>query len=148
VTRELQLAGADIRELNCVRKHLDQLKGGRLARIAAPAPILALVLSDVVGDPCDAIASGPVSPDPTTYADALDVLKRHGLWLRAPGGVRQHLQAGLEGNVEDSPRPDDACFANVRTSIVGNARTAGPTCPRDPGGERGTEDAGVPGRSW
>ncbi len=124
VTRELQLAGADIRELNCVRKHLDQLKGGRLARIAGPAPILALVLSDVVGDPCDAIASGPVSPDPTAYADAVEVLKHRGLWGRAPEGVRRHLQAGLEGNVEDSPRPDDACFASVRTSIVGNARTA------------------------
>ncbi|MFP3938756.1 MAG: glycerate kinase [Thermoanaerobaculia bacterium] len=125
VTRNLLRAGATIGELNAVRKHLDRLKGGRLARLAAPSRVLALVLSDVVGDPLDTIASGPVSPDPTTFADAVRVLERRGLW---PGGVpeaaRRHLERGLDGREDESPAPGDPAFAGVTARVVGNNRLA------------------------
>ena len=119
-TKLLLEAGATIDELNAVRKHLDRLKGGRLARAAAPARVLALVLSDVVGDPLDVIASGPVSPDPTTYGDALAVLDRYGLRERAPANVREHLERGERGEEPESPGPGNEAFEQVRTEIVGN----------------------------
>ncbi len=124
VTRSLQASGATIGDLNCVRKHLDQLKGGRLAHLASPAPVTGLVLSDVVGDPLDVIASGPLSPDPTTFAAAVEVLRRHALWADAPPAVRAHLEAGVAGRIEESPAPGDPCFARVTLRIVGSARTA------------------------
>ncbi|MEE8523949.1 MAG: glycerate-2-kinase family protein, partial [Thermoanaerobaculia bacterium] len=108
VTGGLLAAGAAIGDLNCVRKHLDELKGGRLARAAAPARVLALVLSDVVGDPLEVIASGPVSPDPTTLEDAAAILQRFGVWDSAPRSVRAHLRTGSE-----SPKPGDLCFEHV-----------------------------------
>ena len=117
-------AGADIWQLNTVRKHLDRLKGGRLARAAAPARVLALVLSDVVADPLNVIASGPVSPDPTTYGDALSVLQELSLRHRVPPTVREHFERGAGGAVAESPGPGDAAFERVRTRIVGNNRTA------------------------
>src|SRR5438552_9343780 len=97
VTRLLLAAGATIAELNAVRKHLSRLKGGLLARAAAPARVVTLALSDVVGDPLDVIASGPTAPDPTTYADALDVLARRGVLERVSPAVRAHLDAGARG---------------------------------------------------
>ncbi len=123
-TDALLRAGATIGELNAVRKHLDRLKGGRLARAAAPAPLLALVLSDVVGDPLDVIASGPVSPDPTTFAEAVEVLRRRGVWEQAPEAVRSHLERGLRGEEPESPKPGDACFDGVTVEIVGSNRMA------------------------
>ena len=99
VTRLLLECGATINELNAVRKHLSRLKGGQLARAAHPAPVVALLLSDVIGDPLDVIASGPTAPDPTTYADALAVLDRFGLRARVPATVRAHLEAGARGEV-------------------------------------------------
>ncbi|MDX1501471.1 MAG: DUF4147 domain-containing protein [Thermoanaerobaculia bacterium] len=117
-------AGAPIGELNCVRKHLDCLKGGRLAAAAAPARVTALVLSDVVGDPLDVIASGPVTPDRTTFRDAVETLERRGLWERLPPRVRGHLGAGLEGEEPESPKQGDPCFARVSARIVGNNRLA------------------------
>ena len=119
-TKLLLEAGATIDELNAVRKHVDQLKGGRLARAAAPAKVLALVLSDVVGDPLDVIASGPVSPDPTTYGDALEVLDRYGLREKAPANVREHLERGERGEEPESPGPGGRAFERVRAEIVGN----------------------------
>lgn len=119
-TKLLLEAGATIDELNAVRKHLDRLKGGRLARAAAPARVLALVLSDVVGDPLDVIASGPVSPDPTTYADALTVLDRYGLRAKVPAPIREHLERGEHGDEAESPGPGDPAFDRVRAEIVGN----------------------------
>jgi len=124
VTGRLLLAGAPIGDLNAVRKHLDRLKGGRLARAAAPAPVLALVLSDVVGDPLDVIASGPVSPDPTTWADAISALRRHDAWQSAPPAVRDLLSRGVAGDLPDTPGPGDPCFDTVSVHTVGNARTA------------------------
>lgn len=124
VTKRLMAAGAPIEDLNCVRKHLDRLKGGQLAREAAPASVLALILSDVVGDRLDVIASGPVSPDPTTYADALRVLERYNLLDGVPHGVRRHLEAGARGDVPDTPKPGDPAFARVTVRVIGNGRLA------------------------
>lgn len=120
----LMEAGADIGALNTVRKHLETLKGGRLAELVAPAPLRALVLSDVVGDRMDVIASGPVSPDPTTFGDALRVLREAGVADRVPGAVIRHLEAGREGRVSETPGPGAPCFDLVRTRIVGNVETA------------------------
>lgn len=88
-------SGATIVELNAVRKHLSQIKGGGLARMAAPAPVISLILSDVVGDPLDVIASGPTAPDPTTLADAWAVLERYDLARRVPQAVRERLLPAL-----------------------------------------------------
>ncbi len=123
-TMALLRAGATIGELNAVRKHLDRLKGGRLARAAAPARTLALVLSDVVGDPLDVIASGPVSPDPTTFADAVGVIRRRGAWDALPAKVQEHLDRGLRGEAKESPKEADRCFERVAVRIVGNNRLA------------------------
>jgi hydroxypyruvate reductase len=120
-TTELLLkAGADIRELNTVRKHLSSLKGGGLARAAAPAPLRALILSDVIGNDLSVIASGPVSPDPSTFADAIEVLKRRGVLKNAPAAVLARLSAGLRGEVEETPKPGDALFDRVVCAIVGS----------------------------
>jgi hydroxypyruvate reductase len=116
--------GATIVELNTVRKHLSQLKGGGLTRLAAPAAVASLVLSDVVGDPLDVIASGPTVPDPGTFADAWAVLERYGLVERVPLPVRERIQAGMDGSVPDTPNAGDPLFQRVHTTIVGSNRLA------------------------
>jgi hydroxypyruvate reductase len=121
-TRLLLEAGATIHELNTVRKHLSRLKGGQLARLASPARVAALVLSDVVGDDLSTIASGPVVPDPTTFADALAVLDRRGLAHRVPRSVREHLRAGARGRQRETPKPGDPVFRRVTVEIVGSNR--------------------------
>ncbi|TVR55977.1 MAG: glycerate kinase [Gemmatimonadales bacterium] len=113
-------SGATIQELNCVRKHLDRLKGGRLARAGAPAQVVALVLSDVVGDPPEVIASGPVSPDPTTFADAISVLEARDVWEAVPSSVQRHLLRGKEGMEEESPKEGDPGLGRVDWRLVGN----------------------------
>lgn len=120
VTRDLLRAGAPIGELNAVRKHLSRLKGGRLAQLAAPARVVALVLSDVVGDDLATIGSGPTAPDPTRYEDALAVLERRG--VRAPASVRRVLEEGARGEHRETPGPDDAVFRRVSHRIVGSNR--------------------------
>jgi len=117
-------SGATIVELNTVRKHLSQIKGGGLARLAARAPVVGLILSDVVGDPLDVIASGPLSPDPTTFADAWAVLERYDLVERLPPAMRERFQAGLEGRVPDTPKPGALSFQRVQHVIVGSNRQA------------------------
>jgi glycerate-2-kinase len=102
-TRLLLRSGADIEAVNTVRKHLSAVKGGRLAAAASRARLLTLILSDVVGDPLDAIASGPTVPDPTTYGDALEVIERLDLRDRIPPAVLRHLSAGLSGGVPETP---------------------------------------------
>ncbi len=124
LTDQLLRVGATINELNAVRKHLSQLKGGGLARMAAPATVVSLILSDVVGDPLDVIASGPTAPDPTTYADAWAVLARYQLTKAVPQPVRARLQAGLAGQVAETPKPDDPIFERVQDVIVGSNRLA------------------------
>lgn len=106
----LLASGATINQINCVRKHLSQLKGGGLARMAAPAHVHALILSDVLGDDLSAIASGPTVADNSTYADAIEVFKAKGIWDRVPANVRQHLEQGRLGNIAETPKPGDDIF--------------------------------------
>jgi hydroxypyruvate reductase len=117
-------AGAPIDELNCVRKHLDQLKGGRLAALAHPAPVRALILSDVVADRLDVIGSGLVSPDPTTFAQALDILRKRGVHDRVAPSVLDHLRRGADGHVAESPGPGSPKLARSRAQIVGSIQDA------------------------
>ncbi len=118
-------AGATINEMNAVRKHCSAVKGGHLARRIAPAMAVGLILSDVVGNPLDVIASGPLSPDPTTFDDAWAVLEKYGLVDRVPKAVRAHLEAGRRGKVPETPKPEDPVFERVHLLIVGdNARAA------------------------
>ncbi len=118
VTHALLRAGAPIEALNCVRKHLSSLKGGRLAQRAAPARILTLLVSDVVGDRLDVIASGPAFGDPTTFADARKCLERYGVWRKAPASVRRHISAGEAGRAPETPAPDDPLLRRSRHAVV------------------------------
>ncbi len=130
LTQALLGSGATIHEVNAVRKHLDQVKGGGLARWAAPARVLTLVLSDVLGDDLSVIASGPTAPDPSTYADAWAVLQRYGLTAALPPGVRAHLQAGLAGRAAETAKPGDAVFRRAVWFIVGSVRHAADAAAR------------------
>ncbi len=118
LTKALLACGADIREMNTVRKHISRIKGGQLARAAAPARVFTLILSDIVGDPLDAIASGPTVPDPRTYADALAILDKYHLRQEIPGSIRTHLEAGAAGKVPETPKPDDPLFTRVKSVMV------------------------------
>jgi hydroxypyruvate reductase/glycerate 2-kinase len=117
VTLLLHKCGATINEMNCVRKHLSRFKGGRLAEAFGSHPLFSLILSDVVGDPLDVIASGPTAPDPTTFADALAVLRRYDLTARTPPAVLAHLQAGIEGRTAETPK---SLPPQVHNRILGN----------------------------
>ena len=114
-------AGADIHELNTVRKHLSAIKGGRLAQAADPAWLLTLILSDVVGNPLDVIASGPSVPDPTTYADALEVLDRYDLRARVPSSIINYLNSGRRATIDETPKTS---YTRQSVSIVGDGATA------------------------
>jgi|Deesub1362A_J573_1020465.scaffolds.fasta_scaffold00271_28 glycerate-2-kinase len=124
VTDLLLKAGADINEINAVRKHISKVKGGRLAEIAHPAEVVSLILSDVIGDRLDVIASGPTAPDPTTYAEALDVIDKYGLSKRIPRDVMDVLKKGREGKISETPDDSSPVFRKVRNVIIGNNRLA------------------------
>lgn len=124
LTSDLLRCGATINEINAVRKHLSQVQGGQLARLAAPAPVIALILSDVVGNPLDVIASGPTVPDTSTFADATGVLERYGLVEQTPPTIVAHLRRGLSGDVAETPKPGDLVFAQVQTLVIGDNRIA------------------------
>ncbi|RIH88028.1 putative hydroxypyruvate reductase [Meiothermus luteus] len=115
LTQALLRCGADIQEINAVRKHLSRIKGGRLAA-ATQARVLALYLSDVPGDDLSTIASGPTVPDRSTFAEALAVLDRYGLEFPQ---VRAHLRRGLAGEIPESPKPGDPLFQRVENRLVG-----------------------------
>jgi hydroxypyruvate reductase len=119
VTRALLASGAPIQEMNTVRKHLSAIQGGRLAA-ATRARVLALVISDVTGDDPTHIASGPCAPDPTTYADALEILRLHG--VAAPPSVAAHLEAGVAGKAAETPKAGDAAFARAENRVIASAR--------------------------
>jgi hydroxypyruvate reductase len=121
-TALLLRAGATIHELNAVRKHLSRLKGGGLARAAAPARVMALALSDVVGDDLSTIGSGPTVPDPTTFAQALAVLERRGVLGDVDAAVRERFAAGARGELPETAKPGDPYFRRVATRIVGSGR--------------------------
>ncbi|MGH7986726.1 MAG: glycerate kinase type-2 family protein, partial [Candidatus Binataceae bacterium] len=120
----LMRSGANIHELNAVRKHLSVIKGGGLLRAMPGVRVAALVLSDVPGNDLDTIGSGPAAGDPTTFADAVVVLKRRGLWGRAPESARDRLERGVAGEIEETLKPGDARFERVITMIVGDNRMA------------------------
>ena len=114
-TRELLRCGAPIQDMNTVRKHLSAIQGGRLGA-ACKARVLALIVSDVTGDDPTQIASGPCAPDPTTYADALDILDRYD--VRAPQAVRAHLERGAQGAISETPKPGDPVFGRVENRVI------------------------------
>jgi hydroxypyruvate reductase len=119
VTRQLLACGADIHEINTVRKHLSRVKGGGLARLAYPATVISLVLSDVIGDDLNAIASGPTVADPTTFADARSVLETYNLWQQIPPSVQQRLQKGQAGEIAETPKSGDGVFQRCYSQLVG-----------------------------
>jgi hydroxypyruvate reductase len=124
-------SGANIVELNTVRKHLSQIKGGGLARLAGNAPMVSLILSDVVGDPLDVIGSGPTVADRSTFAEAWAVLERYALVEEVPDTVRERLMAGLQGKVPDTLKPGDPVFERVHNIVVGNNRLAAEAAVRE-----------------
>lgn len=124
LTHMLLLSGATIDEINIVRKHISAIKGGRLAAKASPAKVISLIVSDVVGDPIDAIASGPTAPDRSTYRNAKRVLETYNLWKRCPEAIRRCIQDGIEGKVEETPKPGDPMFGRVFNFIVANNKVA------------------------
>jgi glycerate-2-kinase len=109
-------SGADIKEMNSVRKHLSKVKGGQLSQTAYPATIVSLILSDVLGDPADVIASGPTAPDTTTFQDALNVLQKYNLLSEIPGSVKNYLTAGEH----ETPKPGNPVFSKTHNIIIGN----------------------------
>lgn len=123
-TRLLLNAGASIAELNAVRKHLSSVKGGQLAQAAYPAQLLALILSDVIGDALEVIASGPTAPDPTTFADAVAVIEKFGLAQKIPARVLDYLQSGCDGKAQETVKENAPCFARTQNVIVGSIRQA------------------------
>jgi len=124
-TTELLLrCGARIEELNAVRKHLSRIKGGQLAKAASPARVVSLVLSDVVGDPLEVIASGPTVPDPTTFEDCIAVVRKYDIWNELPRSVRLRFEMGARGDLPETPKPGDPAFSSCENVVVGNNRMA------------------------
>jgi hydroxypyruvate reductase len=124
LTKQLINSGAEIREINTVRKHMSNIKGGALARVIHPAESLTLIVSDVVGDDPSTIASGPTTPDGTTFADSIEVLNKYGLKKTAPRGVLARLSRGLRGMVEETPKPGSKAFRKCRNFIIANNEAA------------------------
>lgn len=119
-TKLLLASGADIDEMNCVRKHLSRVKGGGLAKIAYPARLVNLILSDVISDRLDTIASGITAPDPTTFADALAIARKYSLENKLPQAVMEHLLQGTKGRIPETPKGNDPAFKNTTNIIIGN----------------------------
>ena len=124
ITEILLKCGATINEINTVRKHLSKFKGGQLARSVYPATLISLLLSDVIGDPLDVIASGPTAPDPTTFKDAIAVLKKYNIWDITPQSIRKLLLNGEKGLIQETPKVSDPCFKKTYNFIIGNNRVA------------------------
>jgi len=124
LTDQLLRCGADIKEMNTLRKHISQVKGGRLAELAQPSSVLTLILSDVIGDRLDSIASGPTAPDSTTFSDCAKIIQKYKLTDRMPPSIYHHLKQGANRKVEETPKPKDAIFKKVRNVIIGSNRVA------------------------
>ena len=124
VTRLLLASGADIHEINAVRKHLSAIKGGQLARLAWPAQVETVLISDVIGDDLDVIGSGPTAPDSSTFAMAAGVLDRYRIREKVPAAVRARIEQGVAGAVTETPKAGDRLFTRVRNTIVGGNRLA------------------------
>ncbi len=119
-TQRLLESGAAIQEINAVRKHISAVKGGRLARLAYPSALVSLILSDVIGDSLESIASGPTVPDSTTFSDCLRILQKYSITRKVPPGVRRYLEKGARGKVEETPKADDPAFIRTQNLIVGS----------------------------
>ncbi len=124
VTGRLLQCGATINEINTIRKHISRVKGGQLARLASPARMVSLVLSDVIGDPLDVIASGPTVPDESTYSDCRAILGRYELENELPPSVIRHLDAGMKGTEPETPGPGDPVFDRTQNVMIANNRQA------------------------
>jgi len=120
VTQMLLRAGATIQELNGVRKHLSGIKGGQLARWASPARVISLIMSDVIGDPLDFIASGPTAPDTTSFNEALATIRKYG--VQPAPAILGRLEAGARGEIAENPKPGDSIFRHVDNLIIANNR--------------------------
>jgi hydroxypyruvate reductase len=123
-TDALLRCGATINEINTLRKHISQVKGGQLARRAGQAPVVSLILSDVIGSPLDAIASGPAAPDTTSFADARAVIERRGLRGQIPAHIVAHIERGARGDIPDTPKTGDPIFARVQNVIIADLTIA------------------------
>ncbi len=119
-TQILLRCGATIQEINAIRKHISRVKGGNLARWAAPATLVSLILSDVVGDDLDSIASGPTVPDGSTFQDCREIVEKYGIEDELPPTVRRRLRMGFEGAVEETPKEGDPVFDRTWNAIIGN----------------------------
>ncbi len=120
VTRALLACGATILEINTMRKHLSQIKGGGLARLAHPTPIINLMLSDVIGDPVEVIASGPCVPDSSTFRDCQAIIKKYDLQEKLSPAVVDYIRRGVEGQVPETPKPGDPLFEKVQNTVIGS----------------------------
>jgi hydroxypyruvate reductase len=120
VTQLLLDCGADIKEINTIRKHISRIKGGWLAKWAYPSLVIGLILSDVVGDQLEVIGSGPTVPDPSTFEEAWEILRKYDLLNEMAPSIRRYLQLGKEGKVEETPKPQDVAFAKVYNSLIGS----------------------------
>jgi hydroxypyruvate reductase len=124
VTGHMLDCGATINQMNTVRKHISQMKGGHLARLASPATVISLILSDVIGDPLDVIASGPTVPDPSTFAGCRAIMTRYQLENTIPASVIRHMQEGEEGRNPETPKPGDPVFKCVQNVLIATSRQA------------------------
>lgn len=120
VNKLLLKCGADINEMNAVRKHISRVKGGELARMIFPATCISLILSDVIGDSTEVIASGPTSPDSSTFADAIKVLEKYRIKDKFPAAMLDYLEKGASGCLDETPKIGNPLFDNVRNIIIGN----------------------------
>ena len=123
-TRLLLASGANIHEINTVRKHISLIKGGQLARMAYPARVLSLILSDVIGDDLDVIGSGLTAPDASTFGGAKTVLEKYGIISRVPASVRERLESGARGEIRETPKAGDPAFTRTQNLVVGSNRLA------------------------
>ena len=123
-TKLLLRCGAEIKEINVVRKHISRIKGGWLAKAAYPARVISLIISDVVGDDLGSIASGPTSPDPSTYLDAKTILEKYDIWNEVPDSVREWIELGVKGAINETPKPNDEIFSKVTNAIIASNRVS------------------------
>ncbi len=124
LNRLLLACGADIEDFNTLRKHLDRVKGGGLRRLTAPAEVISLLISDVVGSRLEVIASGPTAPDPSTFLDAQHVVEKYSLLEKLPNSIREILQHGVAGEIEETLKPGDPIFKRTYHLVVGDNRQA------------------------
>jgi glycerate 2-kinase len=124
LTQALLDCGATIHEINALRKQISKVKGGRLARLVYPSTLISLILSDVIGDNLDSIASGPTVPDKTTFAECLNILEKHKLHGEIPSSILEYVEKGCRGEVEETPKSDDPIFVRTQNVIIGSNKQA------------------------